>query len=272
MTRPAFLSSASIAAVLLACSVMSLPAAAGTDEDAKKHFDAGESYFRTSDYEGALREFETAFKLSKRPLILLNIVNVYERMGKWPAAIEAIEQYLAADPGSRQRATLELRIQNLRKRVEAMAAEAPDPEPPAPVPSASAPAVSAQPAAPASVPTPAPSAGPPDRTMAYVGWGIGGAAAVGALVTGLMANSKYADAESGCAKTAQGCADAEVDPIKNLALVSTVLTGVAVIGAGVGTWLYLSARPQPAEPTGLTPRVGGGFARSGAAVSAIWTF
>ena len=108
---------------------------------------------------------------------------------------------------------------------------------------------------------------------AYISWGIGGAAAIGAVVTGLIANGKYNDAESGCATTAQGCSDGEVDPIKNMALVSTILTGVAVVGAGVGTYLYLTAKPQNQEAaTGLAPRLAGGIAPGRAGLNALWTF
>lgn len=272
-----FLKPAVIAAGCLVFFGASLPALAGSDEDARKHFQAGESYFNTSDYDGALREFQMAYKLSKRPLILLNVANVYERMGKLQDAIDYLKKYLAEDPNTKDRPTIELRLQNLQKRVEeqnknadaGVVAPAPTetalPPPVAAVPATASaqPVVSAQPLI----------VGSPNRTPAYISWGVGGAAVIGAVITGVIAKGKYDDADSGCHKTAQGCSDSEISPIKNMALVSTILTGVAVVGAGVGTYLFFSAKPQATETaTGYVPRVSGGVAPGGGGVSAVWRF
>src|SRR5689334_21716783 len=59
------------------------------DENARRHFESGAAYLQQSDYENALREFQAAYALSKRPPLLLNIANVYERMGKLQEAVDA---------------------------------------------------------------------------------------------------------------------------------------------------------------------------------------
>ena len=58
----------------------------------------GAAYLQQSDNENALREFQAAYSLSKRPELLLNIANVYERMGKPKDAVEALTKYLASRP------------------------------------------------------------------------------------------------------------------------------------------------------------------------------
>ncbi len=266
--KPLFLSLVLAAVLSPAPSV----GAQSSDADARKHFDAGESYFKTSDYEGALREFQMAHRLSKRPLILLSIAAVHERMGRLQETIDSLKQYLVEEPQTKERATIELRIENLQKRIDEQKATAP-----APTASSEPPPVVTEPPPVASTAVPPPTAPPPplagpNRTPAYISWGIGGAAVVGAVVTGLVAKGKYDDADAGCAKTPTGCSDDEVQPIKSMALVSTILTGVAVVGAGVGTWLFLSAKPAPTEAASIVPRLSAGASPKGANVGASWSF
>lgn len=243
--------------------------AQSSDDDARRHFEAGASYFNTSDYEGALREFNMAYKLSdaaKRPLILKNIAAVYERMGNLPKTVETLEQYLKEDPESSERKTIELRIENLKSRI----AEQPDAGVEAaapPPPAASATATATPPPQPPLPP------GEPNYTPAYISWGIGGAAVLGAAVTGYLAKSSYDDKDKGCGQTPEGCSDSEVSSVKTMAWVSTALTGVAVVGVGVGTILYFTAEPPTREQaTGWTPQFAGGVSPAGGGVEAKWTF
>src|SRR3954452_3769018 len=116
------------------------------DENARIHFESGAAYLKQSDNENALREFQAAYSLSKRPALLLNIANVYERMGKPKEAVDSLTKYLEEDPKTADRTTVETRITNLKKRAEAQ-----------PPPAASASASSAPPLAP---PPPTASAAP----------------------------------------------------------------------------------------------------------------
>jgi tetratricopeptide (TPR) repeat protein len=258
---------------VLACSAIlfqSLPLnAQSTDVDARRHFEAGESYFRTSDYDGALREFQQAYSLSKRPVILLSIAAVYERMAKLEESVSTLEKYLRVDPDSSDKSTIELRIENLKRRIESQKKAAPPPA--ASVSAATPPASASAPPAPSAVPPP--EAQPANHTAAYVTLGIAGAAALGAIVTGIIAKGKYNDADNGCHQTPAGCSDSDISPVKSMALISTVLTGVAVVGAGVGTVLYLTAKPESAEKsTGFVPNLSAGAWSSGGRVQAQWSF
>jgi tetratricopeptide (TPR) repeat protein len=241
------------------------------DENARRHFESGAAYLQQSDYENALREFQSAYALSKRPPLLLNIANVYERMGKLREAVDALTKYLDEDPKTPERTTHETRIANLKKRIEAM-------PPPAPVPTSSAPpASSAPPPAPVATVAPAPvtispaapPASGPNRAPAFIAFGLGGAAAIGAVVTGLVAKGKYDDADKECKPS---CTDKTVRSIESMALVSDVLTGVAIAGVGVGAILLLTSSGSSDAASGSKPSIAGGVGPHGGRLQATWRF
>jgi len=235
-------------------------AQASSDELARRHFDSGAAYLEESDYENALKAFQKAYELSKRPAILINVATVEERRGNPEGAIAALRQYLELEPNGEHAETTRLRLQNLEKR----ASEAPPPVVPVPVPAP-------EPAKPQPKPEPAAAqkedAGAPDRTPAYVAFGIGGVAAIGAVVTGLLANAQYQDAKSSCAPA---CSDSEVSSGRTLATVSTIATGVAVIGAGFGVVLWLSS--PSADSAAASARVRVGLGAGGPRAEAAFAF
>jgi tetratricopeptide (TPR) repeat protein len=235
------------------------------DENARIHFESGAAYLKQSDNENALREFQAAYSLSKRPALLLNIANVYERMGKPKDAVDALSKYLEEDPKTPDRTTVETRIANLKKRVEAQ------PPPAASASAAPAPTPTAPPPPTASVmpPAPPPPTGSPKRGPAYIALGVGGAAAVGALVTGLVANGKFKDAEKNCKPN---CSDDKVSSIKSMALVSDVLTAAAVVGVGVGAVLFFTAKPSDEPAASVKPTLRAGVGPGGGNLEATWHF
>jgi tetratricopeptide (TPR) repeat protein len=246
------------------------------DENARRHFESGAAYLQQSDNENALREFQAAYALSKRPALLLNIANVYERMGKPREAVDTLTKYLDADPKAADRTTQETRIANLKKRIESE---------PAPPPAASAaPAPSAAPTTSTSSTTSSTSSAPPppldtakparapNRTGAYVLLGVGGASAVGAVITGVIAKGKYDKADHGSSACKPSCPDDTVNPIKSMALVSTILTGVAVVSVGVGGVLFFTAKPPASDTASLSPSLQAGVAPGGGKVEATWRF
>jgi len=237
------------------------------DENARRHFESGAAYLKQSDNDNALREFQAAYSLSKRPALLLNIANVYERMGKPKEAVDSLTKYLEEEPKTAERGTVESRIANLKKRAESQT------PPPAasstPPPSASA--MSAPPPPPtASAPlAPPPPPGSPKRGPAYIALGVGGAAAVGALITGIVANGKFKDAEKTCKP---GCSDDKVNSIKSMAIVSDVFTGVAVVGVGVGAVLFFTAKPSDEAAASSKPSFRAGVGPGGGKLEATWHF
>ncbi|HWP09289.1 MAG TPA: tetratricopeptide repeat protein [Polyangiaceae bacterium] len=202
-----------------------------SDELARRHFDSGAAYLEESDYDNALKAFQKSYDLSQRPEILLNIATVQERRGDLAAAITALQAYLAAAPASDRAETTRLRIQNLQKRLDeaALAQAPPAPTPPPPPPPQTAPPPP---------PPPPPPKSEPNRLPAYISFGVGGAGLVTAVITGIVANSKYQHAKDRCSPN---CTDDQVSSGKTMALVSTIATGVAIVGAGVGVTLLLTS-------------------------------
>lgn len=226
--------------------------APSSDDLARRHFDSGAAYLQESDYDNALKAFQKAYELSKRPAILINIATVEERRGNLEGAITALRTYLELEPAGEHAETTKLRLQNLEKR----AAEAGPPKAPVPPPASA----QAAPPPPPPAPAPAPQSPPPtdeasaaDRTPAYIAFGVGGAAAIGAIVTGILANSEYQSAKDECSPA---CTDSELSSGRTLATVSTVATGVAVIGAGFGLVLWLSAPSADANAGKARVQVG----------------
>lgn len=148
-----------------------------TEQLARAHFVSGVSYFDQGRYDRALEEFNEAHRVSGRAAFLYNIGVCHERLGHREAAIEAYEQYLAAEPNAAERATTLERIRVLR-------ASAPKAEPP---PTAKAQPVLV-PASPAVASSP-----PPERRKRRWIWGVvGGAAAlaVAGVVIGVVVSER----------------------------------------------------------------------------------
>lgn len=236
--RRRLISGHAAAAVLLLSSLST--AQTNADELARRHFESGVAYLEESDLENALKAFEKAYALSKRPAILLNIANVHERRGDIQAAIAALRGYLDAEPGGEHAETTKLRLQNLEKRAAEAAAAAPPSTPTATEPAAPPPVA----AAPSPPPPPVAEPAKPNRLPAYAAFGVGGAGLLTAVVTGLVANGEYQSAKDECSPN---CSEDEVSTGRTLALVSTIATGIAVAGIGLGVTLLLT---EPDTTTG----------------------
>ncbi|HVY26267.1 MAG TPA: tetratricopeptide repeat protein [Polyangiaceae bacterium] len=239
-----------------------------SDDMARRHFDSGVAYLEESDYENALKAFQKAYELSKRPEILLNIATVHERQSDLPSAVASLKGYLEAAPQGEHVETVKLRIQNLEKRIqEQEQARAAATAPTAPPPPAASPApVQLAPVQ----PQPAPAAKPePNRLPAFIALAAGGVMGGAALATGLVANAKYQDAKSSCQ---HHCTDDELSGSRTFAVTSTVLTGGAFLGVGLGVVLLLTM-PSDGDSIGKRrPRFDVALGPSAAAASARWSF
>ena len=69
------------------------------DERAQFHFRAGTSYFEDGRYAESAEQFDEAYRLSQRPMLLANASLAYERAGNLAVAIERLEAFFAADAG-----------------------------------------------------------------------------------------------------------------------------------------------------------------------------
>jgi tetratricopeptide (TPR) repeat protein len=247
------LGSAPLVSALLLLWSSPVLAQSSPDDLARRHFESGVAYLEESDYENALAAFRKAHELSPRPEILLNIATVHERLGQLPDAVTALRRYLAAAPNGEHAETVRRRVENLEKRIgEASPSPA---EAPPPAPAAASPPPAPPPVAPPPV-APPPVASSPEakasRVPAFVALGVGAAGVVGAVVTGILAKGEYDDAEKSCKPA---CTDDELASGRGLALTSTILTGVAVAGVGVGVTLLLLEPGKSDAPGASMPRL-----------------
>lgn len=234
------------------------------DELARRHFESGVAYLQESDYDNALKAFEKAYELSKRPEILLNIATVHERRSDLKNAVTALKQYLDVAPQGDQRATVESRIANLEKRIEAESQ-------PKQTDAGTAQPGTAPTSGPSQPDKPVEKGEEPANVPAFVLLGVGAVAAGGAVLTGFLAKGEYDDAKKSCSPH---CSNDDVSAGKTLALTSTILTGVAVVSAGVGAVLLFSQHPSEKSAKKPAPRWSVGFAPlpKGAAAGAGFSF
>jgi hypothetical protein len=94
----------------------------------------------------------------------------------------------------------------------------------------------------------------PDRTLAFVGFGVGVVGLGVGIGAGLAASSKHSSAEDGCIgeKCVEGSSGADdVDSFRQLRTISTVGYIVGAVGIGAGVTLWLTApKSKTAARTG----------------------
>jgi tetratricopeptide (TPR) repeat protein len=237
-----------------------------SDELARRHFESGVAYLEESDYDAAITAFQKAYELSKRPEILLNLATVHERKSDFASAIAALRAYLEAAPEGEHVTIVESRIRNLEKRQRETERPEVTPAPAAPLPPP--PVATREEPTPRPHPSPAPHLPEPNRLPAFISLGVGGLMGSAALATGIVAQAKYDDAKSTCGRA---CRDDELSSSRTFALTSTVLTGAAVLGVGLGVVLLLTT-PEDTEVARSAPRWDIALGPGSAAASAGWTF
>jgi tetratricopeptide (TPR) repeat protein len=85
--------------------------------EARALFMAGRVAFDEGRYEAAVKHFEASYEQSKRPALLYNIGQCYDRMRRDEEAISAFERYLAVETDPEMRASVETRMIALRAAV-----------------------------------------------------------------------------------------------------------------------------------------------------------
>jgi len=86
--------------------------------DARQHFMAGQDYYTQGRYEKAIAEFEEAYRLDPRPLLLYNIGQAWEKLGDLVKAVDFLKRYLDADPNNAERTTLLNKLASLQERLD----------------------------------------------------------------------------------------------------------------------------------------------------------
>jgi tetratricopeptide (TPR) repeat protein len=103
------------------------------EEVARREYRAGADAYERSEYAEALEHFTTARAARSLPALDYNIGRCLDRLGRWNDATTAYERYLAAMPAADNRAEVQARIVELRKRVTVTTGVLASPTP-APIP------------------------------------------------------------------------------------------------------------------------------------------
>lgn len=245
------------------------------DQRARMHFQSGRSYFQDGAYDRALDEFSRAYELSGRDVLLINMANCNERLGRPRVAVGNLQAYLEAQPDAPDRATIDRRIANLERLADeqdarlaaATAATAP----------ATTAAVTEEPAADPAIDEPvaieateeAIEEGGRNMLGPIIGFSTAGVGAVMMITFGALALSEQNSLEESCGATGS-CTDDQVKKVDNYALVADIGLGLAVAGAAVGVvLLFVGGDDDEDEPQA---RVSPWFGRRAAGAAAEVTF
>lgn len=196
---------------------------------ARNHFNAGTAYYDDGRYDDAAREFAEAYRLTGHPDVLFNLASSYDRLERRDDAIEHYRKYLdeAESPPDRER--IETRIHELETLRDAEARETTE---------ATATTTAVEPPA----TTPHEESGG-SSLLGPIGWGLVGlgvAAGVVAVITGLVAQSNYDQLARTCSPMGEvySCEGFNWEALKRdgetMATLNTVflVTGIAALAAG----------------------------------------
>jgi tetratricopeptide (TPR) repeat protein len=218
------------------------------DERAQFHFRAGTSYFEDGRFAESAEQFDEAYRLSQRPMLLANASLAYERAGNLAVAIERLEAFFAADAGDVGGGymTSQERLEGLRARHALQLQQAAEHAATTEQPSASDTSVESSPD----------NADDTRRPLRLAGLATGaGGIALGAtaLALGLRARAVHRDLTRACGPTGDACPPSRADDIERGPRLSRS-AGALGIAAGasmaVGLTLYLLGRaPDEDQPT-----------------------
>jgi PEGA domain-containing protein/tetratricopeptide repeat protein len=119
--RAVSLAVAALAAALLAAA----PHAAADDvAEAKAQFRRGADLYRAGKWREAIDAFEAAYRLKPHGAIRFNVAQCRERLGEWPAALAAYEDYLREVPDAKDRAAVRAAMQKIEQRLASAGVQA----------------------------------------------------------------------------------------------------------------------------------------------------
>jgi tetratricopeptide (TPR) repeat protein len=222
-----------VVGALIGAAPSALAQSSDDDRKARELYLVGDNHYAAGRYEQALLKFEQAYMLSKRPQLLYNIANAYERMGDYEKAADYLRRYLES-PEAEDVSSVRERIRRLEMNADAQGRE------PQPERVASPAAVSAAATAPRTR-ADDPGARRWLRRPAYMLIAGGGAALATAFVFGLGARSAAADAKELC-DTNGLCPESASDEVRRertFALVSDITAVLGLASASVGVYLLV---------------------------------
>jgi hypothetical protein len=235
------------------------------DERARTHFQSGRLYYEEGAYDRALAEFESAYRLSGRVQLLVNMANANERLGRHEAAVSNLRAYLEGITEPAERARIERRIENLERLQREREEREIEEEDAVVVDDAAAEGVDELDAELATEPArPRAELGLAAPLAAY---GVGAAGFVVFAIAGPLALSRQSALREGCGST-QTCSDEDVAPADRAALIADIGLAVGVAGAVTGLILHLVHRKGRAASEGSETsfRLAPAFSRDGGGV------
>jgi hypothetical protein len=99
---------------------LALPRLALAQDDARAHFERAVTLYTDANFEAALVEFQRAYALGQNPNLLYNLGAVYESLGRFVEARDALEAYrMRGTPATvaTRAAELDARLARLRERI-----------------------------------------------------------------------------------------------------------------------------------------------------------
>ncbi len=85
------------------------------DDAARRHFRLGQAHYENGEFAEAATEFDEAYRLSQRPQLLYNIYVSYRDAGDLPHAAEALRTYLQLVPDAENGAQLRARLASMER-------------------------------------------------------------------------------------------------------------------------------------------------------------
>ncbi|MFO0738805.1 MAG: tetratricopeptide repeat protein [Labilithrix sp.] len=210
-----------------------------TTAEAKALFDAGSRAFDLGEYDRAIQSFESAYRLSGAPALLLNIAQAHRLAGNCGEAARFYRKFLEKQPKTPRRAEIEARRAEMEaceskpksgadtKQTDTKLADTPPPPPP----------------------PPAAEGTDPWRIVAWSGVGLGSAGAVVTGITTVLALGKESDLADKC-RSDGGCRESErstLDAYETLRVVAIVGGVVTAIGAGAAILGFVESKPRRPE-------------------------
>ncbi len=223
-----FVSSAAIA-IIAALSLSNSVASAqsSTDERARLHFQSGAAYYDAGEYEAALREFESAYQLSRRPQLFYNMYLCEQAIGNLENAASHLSHFLSEVEEIENRASLESRLLHLQERVSRRAAGEPEPS------------IEEEASPPEVIVSSEPPSERGPNVGAIAGFSVAAFGLVSAAIFGpLTIAEDDSIASSACGMTGT-CTGEQTSTLTTYALLTDISFGVALAGAIVGGVLLL---------------------------------
>jgi hypothetical protein len=250
-------------------------------EAARRHYQAAEEAGRAGDHATAAREYNTAYEITRDPVLFFKIGQAHDKAGDCDAARSYYGRFLKeGSPTPEQRARTEALGEACVSRPRPEAAEPPAAEPPAPEPVQPAPVQPTRPPPPSPVVAAAAErrAAMPlleetswQRTAAWTSVGITLALGTTAAVLGLSAASREEDVQNliafrdpegdpaiftGATRDRYNDLVSEGKRLETLSIVALAATGAAAAASVVFFLLDARAGDDEAPALGLAPIVG----------------